>query len=146
MNITLLSSLISAGLAAVLAAGAAWHVQGTRITQMELDHANERIATQHAARSALERSLSRLSTAQAQAQSRARVGAAELDANAAGLIGLRNTSASVRAAATTPDASAAYAAAVSELFERCGQELVRVAGQADGHASDVKTLTEAWPQ
>jgi len=138
--------LIAAAVAASLAWGTAWHIQGTRITQMELTHANERIATQRAARAALERSLSRLSTAQAQAQDRARVGAAELDANAAGLIGLRNTAATVRATATDPDASAAYTAAVSELFERCGQELVRVAGHADGHASDVKTLTEAWPQ
>ena len=146
MNITILIALCSAAAAGAAGFGSAWHIQGSRITQMELNHANAIIQQQRAARQSIDRALSQVSQAQNDAQARRVVIAAAVDRNGAGLIGLRNTAASVRASAITPDASAAYADTVSELFGRCSSELVRVAGSADGHASDVKTLMDAWPK
>lgn len=42
--------------------------------------------------------------------------------------------------------TAQYALAASELLASCTEEYQSVAEQADGHASDVRTLKEAWPQ
>ena len=47
--------------------------------------------------------------------------------------------ATVEAARTAADAFAA-------VFTECQQRYVEVARAADGHASDVRTLEEAWPQ
>lgn len=38
-----------------------------------------------------------------------------------------------------------YATATSELFADCSRSYQELAGKADGHASDVRTLREAWP-
>lgn len=48
-------------------------------------------------------------------------------------------SATVEAARTAADAFAA-------VFTECQQRYVEVARAADGHANDVRTLEEAWPQ
>ncbi len=141
MYLTLFFSLIfgAAGF------GAAWTWQGRAIDSLKLEKKDAIISQQRAARAALERATQQVTQAQNDAQARRVVIAAAVDRNGVGLIGLRNTAASVRASAITPDASAAYADTVSELFGRCSSELVRVAGSADGHASDVKTLMDAWP-
>ncbi len=113
---------------------------------MELNHANAIISQQRYARAALERATRQVAQAQDAAQARRVVIVGAVDRNGAGLIGLRNTATTVRAAATTPEASSAYADTVSELFDRCGQELVRVAGSADGHVNDIQTLIDSWPK
>lgn len=41
--------------------------------------------------------------------------------------------------------TAQYALASSELLADCGAAYTLLAEQADGHASDVRTLKEAWP-
>lgn len=46
---------------------------------------------------------------------------------------------------TPASAVAEYATAAGELLAQCGEALAEVAGKADGHASDVKTLMDAWP-
>lgn len=38
-----------------------------------------------------------------------------------------------------------YALAVNQLFGQCQREYQDLAGKADGHASDARTLIEAWP-
>ena len=55
------------------------------------------------------------------------------------------TDAARRIAAAPPASVAEYATAVSELLAVCSRERTYFAGQADGHANDVRTLTEAWP-
>ena len=46
----------------------------------------------------------------------------------------------------TPDAAVReYAAAVNGLFDQCQRDYQDVAGQAQGHADDVRTLLAAWP-
>ena len=44
-----------------------------------------------------------------------------------------------------PTTVAEYATTVSELLAVCSRERTFYAEKADGHASDVRTLIEAWP-
>ena len=55
------------------------------------------------------------------------------------------TDATRRIADAPTTAVAEYAAATNELFDDCSRSYQKLAGQADGHAADVRTLTEAWP-
>ena len=142
MNLT----LISAAVAAAMGFGAAWQIQGHFILKTELAAKDERINQQRVARATSERYSAALAQAQNAAQARRTVIAASVDRNGAGLIGLRHTADSVRSSATTDSARDAYADAVTELFDQCGQALVRVAGEADGHVSDKQTLMVAWPR
>ena len=59
--------------------------------------------------------------------------------NTANAIRLGLPNATVEAARTAADAFAA-------VFTECQQRYVDVARAADGHASDVQTLMEAWPK
>ena len=46
----------------------------------------------------------------------------------------------------TPDAAVReYAAAVNGLFDQCQRDYQDMAGQAQGHSDDVRTLLAAWP-
>ncbi len=48
-------------------------------------------------------------------------------------------------AAASHEAVAEYAAAASVVFDQCVRKYHELAEVADGHASDVRTLSEAWP-
>lgn len=48
-------------------------------------------------------------------------------------------------AAAAHEAVAEYAAAVSVVFDQCVRQYQGMAEVAAGHASDVRTLSEAWP-
>ena len=60
MNLTMIASVI----AAALVFGAAWTLQGRAIDSLKLEHANERIVNQAAARHTIERNTSALVKAQ----------------------------------------------------------------------------------
>ena len=50
------------------------------------------------------------------------------------------------AAVTASPASAVdYSIASADVFGECAAELTALAGKADGHASDLRTMIEAWP-
>ena len=51
-----------------------------------------------------------------------------------------------RLSAATAEACRATASAALELLGTCTDAYRDVAAAADGHAADVQTLTEAWPQ
>lgn len=51
-----------------------------------------------------------------------------------------------RLSAATAEACRATAGTALELLGTCAEEYRDVAAAADGHAADVQTLTEAWPQ
>lgn len=142
MNLT----LISASIAAAVGFGAAWQLQSGRMDSLKLEAANERINQQRVARQTSERYSAALAQAQDAAQARRTVITAAVDSNGDGLIGLRHTADSVRTSATTDSARDAYADTVTKLFDQCGQALVRVAGEADGHVSDKAALIESWPR
>lgn len=76
-----------------------------------------------------------------------------LQADAAGAIAERQRLLDAIAAITAADlpsgagnAGNQPTPASSELFAACTAELQSLAGIADGHASDVKTLMQAWPK
>lgn len=144
MNLTAIAAAVSAAIAGAAGFAVAWNIQAKILLDTKLEHSDAIIQQQRGARAIIEHSALALTKAQNDAQDRRVVISAAVNSNRDGLIGLRNAAASVRAAATTPDASAAYADTVSELFDKCGTELVRVAGHADGHVSDIKTLTDSW--
>lgn len=146
MNLTIIAALISAAMAGLAGWGAAWTIQGRTIDFLKMEAKDAIISQQRSARASIERATLALTKAQNDAQDRRTGIDAAVDRNGAGLIGLRDTATAVRAAATTPDASAAYANTVSELFDQCGRELVKVAGRADGHVNDIQALMDAWPR
>ena len=143
MNLTLLS--VAAGIAAGF--GLAWQLQAWSITQMELDHANERISLQRTARQNAERYVAQISAAQANATTRAVVLRAAADRTRDAGNGLRiKTADAVRTAASDPAACSDTAATLGKLFTAGTDEYRKLAEIADRHASDAQTLIEAWPK
>jgi len=73
---------------------------------------------------------------------------ADYDAVRASALGLRDTVAALRRGlpAAPADASRSTADAALAVFGECASEVGRLAEAADGHASDVRTMTEAWPK
>ena len=61
---------------------------------------------------------------------------------------LRNTANAIRLGLphATVEAARTAADAFAAVFTECQQRYVDVARAADGHASDVRTLEEAWPK
>ncbi len=143
MNLT----LISAAVAAVCGFALAWQLQAHQILEITLEHANERITIQRNARTTLERNQAQFSAATASAMARARVAVAAADVARTEFDRLRVTStATVRAATAGIDACVGAVHAYDTVFTQCAAQLVDVARDATGHASDVQALTEAWPR
>ena len=57
-------------------------------------------------------------------------------------IAIKKRSASV---AASPASAIDYSIASADVFGECAAELTALAGKADGHASDLRTMIEAWP-
>lgn len=74
--------------------------------------------------------------------------AAEYDSLRRTNLGLRHTVGTLRSdlAAASPETLRKTADAALVVFDECTDELVEMAKAADGHAADVRTLTEAWPR
>jgi hypothetical protein len=143
MNITMIFTIASATAGFALA----WNLQAHQLTKLTLEHANERIAIARANRATIERTSNAVIQAQNAAAGRVAVLKRDADTVRAAAGGLRDDlDATRRAAATTIDACNRHSATVSELLVEAvgvGRELAQA---CDGHASDVRTLTEAWPK
>ena len=143
MNFTLVTSVISAVAGFVVA----WQLQAHQIVKQELNHANERISIQRAARSALERNTGAVIKAQNDAAARVAVIKRESDATRASADGLREQiDITQRASATSIDASTRYAIALGGLLNQCAARYRELGDQATGHVSDLRTLMDAWPR
>lgn len=57
----------------------------------------------------------------------------------------QNTHAARQLAAATPTAIIEYATALGTVFDDCRAAYAGMVEKADGHASDVRTITQAWP-
>ncbi len=144
MNLTILTSVVSAAFAGVVGFGAAWSIQKLTITQLELSHANERISTQRAARSAIERNMSAVSVAQVKAASRAVRLAADNARATSALDSLRTASASaLRSAAGDLEACTRSLTSHSVVVGECSARLVEVGKDADDWASHAVMLQDA---
>ncbi len=49
------------------------------------------------------------------------------------------------AVAASPASAVDYSIASADVFGECAAELTALAGKADGHTVDLKTMIEAWP-
>jgi len=143
MNIALITSAIAATAGFALA----WNLQAHQITKLTLEHTNERIAIQRTARATIERTTTAVIQAQNNAAARVSVLRRESDAARVSVDGLRDDlDVTRRAAATTIDACNRHANTVSKLLIASATVNRELAQACDGHASDVRTLTEAWPK
>ena len=143
MNLTIAASLIASAAGFALA----WQLQSGNITQLELDHANERISIQRAARATIERTATAVIQAQNAAAGRVAVIKRESDANRTAADGLRDDLAITRgAAALSIDACNKHANTLAELLVEAVGVGGELAAACDGHASDVRTLMDSRPK
>jgi len=139
--------LIALALAASAGFGAAWHWQDNRITQLELDHAQQQLTTEIDARDDADRQIAQVRTAQDNAAKRAADLAWVVADSRTELDRLRDIlDATLQARSSTLEACTAHAATQSGLLNHCAGRLVDVSAKADGHVSDIRTLIESWPQ
>lgn len=145
-------------LAAALSATGTWKIQQWRMDAKEKEHewrmdAKEKEHVEQildAERRAAAKAIRNQETVIA-AQSEAARRAADLRRDAAGsraaLVGLSSSAdQALRDAATSHAACTERAAAISQLLNQCGSAYQELGAIADRHASDVKTLMDAWPK
>jgi len=133
-------------LSASIAFGAAWQVQDWRYAAKEKEHETHRATMLEQQRMADAVQLERLGTVQKAAETRAlalRHSASDARRESDGLRGAIVTLS--RIPPTDATASTDRATAVGELLADCSDRYQTVAAIADRHASDVQTLSEAWP-
>jgi hypothetical protein len=135
--------------------GMAWNLQGLKLDVLEIEFAQYRndveqnaVAAKRAAMEQENRWRMEIENARINAQAREMRLKKEFAAAQSAVGGLRNDLATLRARlATSPeDACINTAAALGELLAQCSEDYRAMAEAADGHASDVQTLTEAWPK
>lgn len=151
--------LLAAVSAAIVVGIVAWEYQSNRYTaqilDIKLDHAGEvaRMSTEYAASLKRAREQSDLlqqtkdEALNAQAQ---RIQVLQATARTANAQSDRLRTQLAEAARRMPNAPvetlAEYANTVSELFADCQRAYQDVAEKADGHASDVQLMSDAWPK
>jgi hypothetical protein len=147
MNLTLVTHLI----AALVAAAGVWVFQDARrdaaVAEVRLEQSNERMVAVSKAR-AEERAInSTYQGALNAARTREALLRTEIDHLHRVSDGLRDQSADAarRLAAAPPAAVLEYALAIDTVFNDCRAAYAGMVEKADGHASDVRTLREAWP-
>lgn len=101
-----------------------------------------------AARTKEQSLMTKLSEAQNAATEREKKIRADYDAAHRAALGLRDTVAALRRElpSTAADACRVTADAALTVFGECQDQYRALAENASGHASDVQTLTEAWPK
>ena len=147
MNLSLITHLV----VALAAAAGVWVFQDARmdaaVADVRLEQTNERLEAVTQAR-AEERAITK-TYQEALNAARIRENTLRRDVAAAGAQsdGLREQAAEAarRLAAAPPAAVLEYATAVNQLFADCSRSYQELAGKADGHSLDVRTLREAWP-
>lgn len=116
------------------------------LAELKEQHAQALVVAQEQAAEQTKSLQEQKDAAIAQAQTRAAENAAAAGRAKSELDRLRKQSAS--GAGDAGDSHAAcveYAAAATDVLNECGSALQEMAAAADGHVSDVRTLTGAWP-
>lgn len=143
--------IAAAAVAGVLAFGAAWQVQswryGEQITTIKQQHTDAALSSSRNALKLTEHYRENADAAVRKAEARAAQNKRDADSLRGELDGLRGDLADVpeRIRSATREAVDQYAATVTGVFERCVRRYSELAARADGHASDVQTLSDAWP-
>lgn len=129
-----------------------WMVNGWRldaeISKIHEENATATAAATTAAMQETERLQRIKDAALKEAAKRARENAAAASAARTERDGLQSQLAAATTALSnsTCDASREYGTTVSNLFQQCTGRLTDVAEKADGHATDARTLSDAWPK
>lgn len=148
MNLTLIACAISAA----LAAAGTWAFEDARhraeLGEIRLEHSTAELRAQTQARAAEQSITRRYQEALNAAQTRQITLRADADSARAESDRLREQSADAarRIAAAPAPAVAEYASAVGELLADCSRRYQELGAKADGHAADVRTLIDAWPE
>lgn len=133
--------------AAACAATSAWQVQNWRFAAKEKERVEAQAETDRLAYRSRLQQQDRVIVAQNQAAARA-VAARAADRAAGDAIDrLRDESAkSLDAARVSHEACIANATTLRTVFSACTAEYREVGAAAQGHADDVKTLSDGWPR
>ena len=151
----LLLRLIPLAVSAACGFAIAWGIQGLRLTSAEHDFAGyksqveqQAVEARQAALKQKEQWIKEKEDAEQKAAQREATLRTERDRALAGARRLRDDIATLRTRLpnAVPSACIATADALAGLFDQCQQEYRAMAEIADGHASDVQTLMEAWPK
>ena len=151
MNLTLITHLVAAMVAAALAFGAGWQVQawryGEQISDLKLEHAEAIASSAKSALKLTEHYRENADAAVRKAEARAAQNKRDADRLRTELDGLRGDLAEVpdRIRSATREAVDQYAATATVVFGECAARYSELAVSATGHASDVQTLMDAWP-
>lgn len=121
--------------------------RATATLQPQLDHARGELAAEKSARAREQAWAKQLEIANREAEARNQALEAAAAATAAAAGRLRHNLATLqqRLAGTPAQACHETAATLATLFGNCTDEYRALAAAADGHASDVRTLSDAWP-
>lgn len=148
---------IGLAIAAVVVLVVGWNAMTANYEQIGYDRAKGECAAEKArevlaAKVAYDASMKRMTDerkkADHEANQRYQMLAADYDAVRRTNLGLRGTVSDLRGklSAASADALRQTAAAAFDVFDECTERYEQVAKAADGHAADVRTLTEAWPK
>ena len=136
--------------AAICAAGA-WQytsaIYQRQISDLKTEYAQAQVRALEIAHADTIRMQSQAQAAAAAAATRLQRLSADRDRLRAAADGLRDdlATSSVQLPHASCPAVRDYATASTDVFQQCAIALERLAGQADGHASDSLTLQSAWP-
>lgn len=143
--------LLTALVAAFLSGAGIWFVQdwryGEQIAGLKLEHAEAVASSAKTALKLTEHYQGNADAAIKKAEARAAQNKRDADRLRAELDGLRGDLANVpdRIRSATREAVDQYAATATAVFGECAARYSELAVSATGHASDVKTLMDAWP-
>lgn len=133
-------------IAASLGAAGAWQIQEWRFDAKEKAHAEQKLVEVRQSAAAAIRQLDNVLVAQNAGAARAIRLRSDLDSSRTELDRLRIALRAMPTADPTTGTCPDRADPARELLATCATELVEMGGIADRHASDAKTLTDAWPK
>jgi len=143
MNLTLIASVLSAA----LAFGGAWQIQSWRFDAKEKGRVEQQLSAEREAARNARKSVENVVDAQNRAKGREMQLRVDAAAARDATERLRvSTAAALSAARESADACNVRVDALGELFlavEKAGGDMAEKAGR---HASDTKTLMDAWPK
>lgn len=134
-------------IAALLAGAGAWQTQNWRFAAKEKDRVEAQAETDRLAHRSRLQQQTRVVEAQNSAVARARA-AGLADDIAAGAVDrlLVESRTSLDAARVSHQACLVNAATLETVLASCAREYREMGKTAQGHADDVKTLSDAWPR
>ena len=147
MNLQLIIAAVIAAIGFAGGFGTAWKIQAGNINEKEAQHAKQELANVQQSAAADIRRLDNAITAQNAATARSVALRRDRDSALTELGRLRDAVNS--AVPSTCDATSTgtdRTTPANQLLLDCAEQLTDLAGKADRHANDARTLIDAWPK